>query len=78
MARYWREHGVDPDGMRYCALQHGLRQVLLLKGMDPNVRTPTPIALTPAEAKIQVLFAGAFMCGYGASDYIHSHGPLDA
>lgn len=80
LPRYWRERGVDVDALTRCAMQHGLRQVMIMRGMSPNVAKATPVTgMTPAEQEFQIKFAGAWMSGFAVAHFALTHnGTLDA
>lgn len=79
LPRYWRERGVDAEALGYCAMQHGLRQVMIIRGLSPNVTKPTPLAFTPDEVELQIKFAGAWMSGFAVAHFALTHnGTLDA
>jgi hypothetical protein len=67
---YWRERGVDIDGLTYVAMQRGLRVVMMLRGENPNLSQPTRINLKPEEVRMQAAFATIFMDGFAARDRI--------
>lgn len=74
--RFWRERGVDVEGLMYVAMQSGLRSVMIIKGMNPNITKRTPVALTPDEVELQVKFAAAFFSGCAVGmDIQKKYGP---
>lgn len=67
---YWRERGVDVEGLSYVAMQRGLRGVVVLKGGNPNSQKRLPVKLTGSEERFQMMLAAAFMDGFAARDAI--------
>lgn len=68
LGTYWRQRNVDIHGLAYVAEQRGLRAVMMLRGENPNVRKPTPIALSERERQMMAAFAASFMDGFAARD----------
>lgn len=71
-----RERGVDLEGLSYVAMQRGLRGVMALRGDDPNMPHGGVVATSPAERRIQMTLAAAFMDGFLARDGIRENGSL--
>lgn len=71
MPAYWRQRGVDIEGLTYVAMQRGLRAVLMMRGESPNLGgRPAAVRFTRKEQRMQMLFASLFMDGFAARDAI--------
>lgn len=65
---YWTERGVDTEGLTDCAMQHGLRVVMVHQGRSPNLPRRTKIALSTQDQRAQVEAAGSWMAGFAVAE----------
>ncbi len=65
---FWRELGVDVDGLTAVAHQRALRVCMSLDGHPPIgwQSAPMTVALTPESAALLPMFAALFMDGFAA------------
>lgn len=68
---YWRQRGVDIEGLSYVAMQRGLRALMLMRGGNPNFGgRPAAVKLSREDQRLQMALAAAFMDGFAARDAI--------
>ncbi len=63
---YWRERGVEIDGLTYVAEQRALRAAMMLDGQHPNQAPGSTVRLSAEAEKLQPLLAAVFMDGFVA------------
>jgi hypothetical protein len=66
LPRFWRERGVDIEGLEYVAEQRALRAGMVFDGQSPNFTRSTPVYLSPQAERLQPLLAAVFIDGFAA------------
>lgn len=71
--RYWRERGVDLDGLIHVAVQRGLRAVMIKRGEKPgDIIRPASVRLSKREEVMVKTYAAMFLDGFAVRDRIET------
>lgn len=60
--RFWERRGFDCEAIKDCAMQEGLKVVMVQQGRRPSGRLEG-VVVTPEEAARQVIYAAVWLSG---------------